>query len=1230
MSFDELPPGSVPPSPTGNEQASSAAQETSGLDAPPAAGTRRRRTRTAGTAAAPAAAPAEQDSETPARAGRRPRNVAASLPATEPASEPAEPTAAETPRSDSAPVARPRRATRKREPVVAPEVTANTVEPEPEIAAPAPEPAAPTQSAAPVVPVLPPSRRRRRSLRGAPETDMDSSVSEEIIEPTAVVEPVAELPAPVVATAPLLPPSRRRRSSAARALITQQQPAVEDPFAITPASADEEPAQSEPAPTTVQESAASASAIDRQARRRRSSRGKRGQLLPESPVAESTPAVDAEPAKAAVEGTSDAESEAEAARSRRRRSKRAGGMPVAVAAAAPEIIVAEQPEVVVPLQDVYTVPAGIDVTVGAHLVPRNGMPEIHINGTVYPPVLFFGNVDDPANQERVTSEVKHAASAGVHIHSTLIELPCPLLPESTALAEAAEKLALVAEADPEGYVIPRVVIIPARGWKRRNSAEVSLYADGSNGDPSIGSDLFWAEAAESLKSLVTFLGAQEWGGRVVGYHLERGEWFQPVSQGYDRCTANRDCFREWLKQKYRNNPILLRAAWYDGDIQFSTAEIPQPQGKPAPHRAFYESRRERATVDFNEYTSEITAKRLIALATAVKRAAEHRALVSVCYGYTFEFGHTFSGHLALSLIEQSKAIDLICGPPSYRDRTPGGAASMPAPIDSPALHGKIWISEDDTKTFLAPEAQDPEDFNIRLESREATEFAQQRALGRAISHSSGIGFMDLWGEGWLDDESIWSKLGTFVDRYGRQLALRQHPRVPDVIALIDERSLAHVQRGEAFVRRIASEARNSLQSAGVSFGVYLQNDVLSPTFPDTARLYLFLTPYRLTVEQRAAIKEKLQDKNKTLAWFYAPGCCEERSQIGGAVEESATGVTGIALRPQEWNSEVGSRVVDTHHPLTERLNGREVGAKERLNPSFYVDDPEASVLAEYQGSGLPSIAVKNMGDWKSVFVGDPVLPVDLLRGICRYASVHVWAPQGDDIIDIGCGHVTIHAVRDGNKTIRLPESTGLYSVTDSRHIAEETREYRFFMRRGETHTFCVGNAERFDAFGLPNVQKPAAGTRPAPVVPPPPPEREVRRETPSRPRPQSSDIETLEAVLNMDISALEDVELETLPDEPIDFVFLDPNADPAEIFADGPDAAGEVMAGGRRRRRRGGRGRGRRRQGDGIGPDGTDGPEGSNGGSEPTQSSGWRSGNTTNQESSNGGADTFREGTEGF
>ena len=1188
MSFDELPPGSVAPSQTGNEQAADAAQETSGQDAPPVAGMRRRRTRATGTAAASTTAPAEQDSETPARPGRRARNVPVSEPGTPaPDSAPAEPAV---PDVASAPAPRVRRTRKAAAPAPAPVTPDIPADAEPVITPPvASAPVTvPLPLPMPASPALPPSRRRRSMRKAAVEgaETLEVQASDTPIAETASEPVVPELPA----TAPL-PPSRRRRTTAGRRGLLST-PAAEEP-AIQPQSA---PAAEADFPAAAPDSA---QVLDRQARRRKGARNRRGGTSSDVPAAE--PAIAAEGAALPTAETAD-DFDADGAGKNRRRRGRKLGKDLAVAPVAEPVV----PEIVpeeTPREDIYESPADLDISTGAHLINKDGMPEIRINGATYPPVLFFGNVEDPANLERVTREVKLAAAAGIHIHSTLIELPCPHLENSTALEDAAARLSAVAEADPEGFVIPRVVILPARGWKRRHPQQVSLYADGSNGDPSIGSDLFWAEAADSLTTLVAYLNSHALGSRIAGYHLERGEWFQPVSQGYDRCPANRDCFRDWLKQKYKNNQVLLRAAWYDGDVQFATADIPAMAAKPTPNRAFYEARRDRPTIDFHEYTSEITARRLIALATAVKRAAEHRALVSVCYGYTFEFGHTFSGHLALGMIENSKAIDLICGPPSYRDRLPGGAASMPAPIDSPALHGKLWLSEDDTKTFLAPEAQDPEDFNIRLNTPEATSAAQQRALGRAISHSSGIGFMDLWGEGWLDDEQMWSSLAAFVARYKNQLATRKHPRVPDVVALIDERSIAHIQKGESFLRRIVAEARNNLQAAGISFGVYLQNDLLSPSFPDSARLYLFLTPYRLTKEQRTAITEKLQNQNKTLAWFYAPGSCEERPQIGGASEESAAGIIGIALRSQEWNSEVGSRVVDTHHALTERLNGREIGVRERLNPSYYVDDADSTVLAEYHGSGLPSIAVKNQGTWKSVFIGEPVLPLDLLRGICRYAGVHVWTPQGEDIVDIGCGHVTIHAVRDGNKTIRLPESMGLYSVTDSRHIAEETREYRFFMKRGETHTFCVGSAERFEAFGLPNVQKSQNTPRAFAPIPPPPPERELKRELPAKPRPQSSDIETLEAVLNMDISVLESVELDALADEPIDFIYLDPNADPGEIFADDSDAAGEMIAGGRRRRRRGGRGRGRRRQGD---EPGESGPGGAPGGDDNPGA--WRSG----------------------
>ncbi len=636
-----------------------------------------------------------------------------------------------------------------------------------------------------------------------------------------------------------------------------------------------------------------------------------------------------------------------------------------------------------PIVDVYTVP-DIDKNIGAHLISRNGMPEIYIDGVFHPPVLFFGNIEEADNRDKVIAEVQRAAGAGVHIHSTIIELPCPVSEISAAFAIAGDRLHCLLSADPAGYVIPRIVFVPARGWKRENPSEVAAYADGTAGDPSIASDRYWREAEHSLQLLAAYVSRQDWGARVAGYHLERGEWFQPMSQGYDRSIANRDSFREWLKRKYQNNVILLRAAWYSGEVQFSTVEIPALNAKLNAQRAFYEHRRERAIIDFHEYSSDITAKRLISLATAIKRAADHRVLVSVCYGYTFEFGHSFSGHLALGALEASQAIDLICGPPSYRDRNPGGAASLPAPVDSAPLHGKLWLSEDDTKTFLASPEQDPEEFNIRLGSRLETEQALQRAIGRTVAHTTGIGFMDLWGEGWLDDDMLWQQIATFVSRFADQLRNKQQPRVPEVVAIIDEKSLLHVQRGEQFFRRITAGARDSLQRAGVSFGAYLQSDLLSDSFPLDAKLYLFLTPYRLTAEQRVAVKEKLQRDGKTLAWVYAPGSCEERPT--GSLEETATGAIGIAIRQQEWNSEVGSRVVDAHHAITDRLQSRDIGVRERLNPSFYIDDPDATVLAEYHGTGVPSIAVKNCGDWKSVFVGDPVLPVDLLRGICRFAG----------------------------------------------------------------------------------------------------------------------------------------------------------------------------------------------------------------------------------------------------
>src|SRR5207302_4134678 len=134
----------------------------------------------------------------------------------------------------------------------------------------------------------------------------------------------------------------------------------------------------------------------------------------------------------------------------------------------------------------------------------------------------------------------------------------------------------------------------------------------------------------------------------------------------------------------------------DADVQFHTVEIPDSNRAPRADVTFFEPRKERNRIDFLEYMSDITAERLIALSEVVKRASNQNALVSVCYGYTFEFDHTFSGHLALDRILSATTIDIVSGPPSYKDRLPGQAGSFPGPVDSLGIHGKLWISEDDT------------------------------------------------------------------------------------------------------------------------------------------------------------------------------------------------------------------------------------------------------------------------------------------------------------------------------------------------------------------------------------------------------------------------------------------------------------------------------------------------------------------------------------------------------
>ena len=501
-------------------------------------------------------------------------------------------------------------------------------------------------------------------------------------------------------------------------------------------------------------------------------------------------------------------------------------------------------------------------------------------------------------------------------------------------------------------------------------------------------------------------------------------------------------------------------------MTFETAPVPRWDGTIAVTKktetAFYGTRRETRWVDYCQYSSELAAQAITGLAAAIKTLSNNQLLVGTSYGYTLEFAHrNDSGHLALAKVLESPDIDIVAGPNSYTGRGAGNVAAFGAPIDSVALHGKLWLVEDDTKTFLA-ETETDDTYNPKIAGGADTRAAHQRQFGAALAHGAGVTWMDLWGQGWLNNAEIWEELGglgKLAHQWGK--TRKSEAPAPDVAAIVDEASLAYLKNDpNGLGMHLIGKTRELLLRSGASVGFYLQSDITRENFPDST-LYLFLNAFRITTAEREAVRARLQRPGKTLAWLYAPGVYDEN---GPATVEVAD-VVGMSLRQQPWNSRVGSQISEQRHLITERLrSGKRIGQEDVLNPSFAVSDPQATILAEYGTTGAPSLAVReHQSGWKSVFFGDPHLTVELLRGLFAYAGVPLYNTQDDVVFASDDGVLNVHTQYTGQRTIQLPRRATVWDVMENRIVLVDGRSFRAFIRARTTRLFLWGSADEIAA-----------------------------------------------------------------------------------------------------------------------------------------------------------------------
>jgi len=692
-------------------------------------------------------------------------------------------------------------------------------------------------------------------------------------------------------------------------------------------------------------------------------------------------------------------------------------------------------------------------------------PGFLINGTFYSPELFFVNSETSDDPAVVSSQIRLAAEHGVHIHSGVAYLPLKNAFGVRSFTSVQTLIKQILDSDPDGYILVRLQCVPTNFWARTHPDEMAVYSDGSNGDVSFASREFWQDTVEALAALVQFLADPETigGDRIIGLHIDKGEWFNDANAGYDFSAPSKLAFREWLHERYQT-AYALRAAWFSGTAEFETADIPKWPGTPASRKkeevVLYNRPRERRYVDYNAFTSDLMAQAISGVAEAIKWLSQGKLLVGASYGYTFEFAtRNDSGHQALTKVLASPYVDIVAGPNSYTTRQAGGAGSFSSPVDSAHLHGKLWIVEDDTKTYLA--ADETEDaFNPKVATIQDTVSVLRRNASAALVHGCGICWMDLWGNGWLNSPEIWAEITELRQQsVAARRVLGDTNPVPEVAILVDEASYNYIvgdPSGGALQAGLITKSRELIYRSGASVGFYLQSDVA--LLPDAIKLYIFLNPLRVTTQERQSIREKLQKPGKTLAWLYAPGLFDERGDSQTEVSE----IVGMPLKAQPWNSHIGTIFTEERHPVTERLHGgKRLGSDEILNPSYAVADPAAIVLGEYAQSGAPSIASKiNEGGWKSVFIGEPHLTGELLRGLYRFAGIHVYEVQDDIVHASSAGVILVHSPYTGQRTIHLPKPSAVYSVYEHRLVTQSASTFRAFMRGRATNFFLWGDLEK--------------------------------------------------------------------------------------------------------------------------------------------------------------------------
>jgi hypothetical protein len=245
------------------------------------------------------------------------------------------------------------------------------------------------------------------------------------------------------------------------------------------------------------------------------------------------------------------------------------------------------------------------------------------------------------------------------------------------------------------------------------------------------------------------------------------------------------------------------------------------------------------------------------------------------------------------------------------------------------------------------------------------------------------------------------------------------------------------------------------------------------------KLYIFLNPFHLNAARREALKRHIRRDGKVALWLYAAGylqhedVCQSKANGDIPANPSAslqhmTDLTGF--RFGKWDHPWGPfmHVTRFDHPITQDIpQDLFWGTTAPLAPLFHLEDPDATILGQVvyslgrckPGLGVKTFAAQTPGAWTSIYNATPDTPAPLLRGIARFAGVHLYSDAGD-VLHATPDLLGVHTMSGGERIFRLlKQAEVVYDLFNDRLIARDACTFHVTLPPASTSLYYTGKRD---------------------------------------------------------------------------------------------------------------------------------------------------------------------------